>query len=53
MINIVKTYLRRKIHEINTLIGSADESYLQAQNKYIANIRLLQKNYWWLLLFFS
>ena len=45
MINIVKKYLRRKIHELNTLIGSFDDSQPQAQNKYIVTNRLLQKSY--------
>ena len=50
MINIVKKYLWRRIHELNTLISSSDDSLPQAQNKYIVNIRLLQNNYWWLYL---
>ena len=45
MINIVKKYLERKIHEV---IGSSDDSWPQLQNKYIATVRLLQYNYWWL-----
>ena len=53
MINIVKKYLWRKIHELKTLFGSSDDSYLQAQDKYIAKIRLQQNNYWRLLLLFN
>ena len=49
MTNIVKKYLYRKIHKLNTLIGSSDSSYPQAQNKHIVKNRLLQNNYWWLL----
>ena len=43
MINIVKKYLRRKIHELNTLIGTCDDSSPQAQNKYIVKYRRLRK----------
>ena len=35
MINIVKKYLPKKIHELNILIVSSDDSYPQVQNKYI------------------
>ena len=46
MINIVKKHFRRKIHELNTLIGSSDDSQPRAQNKYIAEFCLLQNNYY-------
>ena len=52
MINIVKKYLCRKLHGLNTLIGCSDNSQSQAQNKYTLKNRLLQNNYSWLLLFF-
>ena len=52
MINIVKKYLRREIHELNTLIGCSDDSESQTQNKYIIKNLLLQSNYWWLLSLF-
>ena len=45
MINIVKKYLRKKIHELNTLIGCSEDSLTQAQNKYIVKNHLLQNNY--------
>ena len=48
MINIVKKYLWRRIHELNTLIWSSDDSLPQAQNKYIVKTHLLQNNYQWL-----
>ena len=50
MINIVKNYLWMKIHKLNTLIGCSDDSWSQAQNKYIVKNRLLRDNYRWLLL---
>ena len=53
MINIVKKYLWRKIHKLNTLIGRSDDSQSQAQNKYIVKNRQLQNNYWWVLPLFS
>ena len=37
MINIKKR-LRRKIHELKTLIGTSDDSQQQARNKYIVKI---------------
>ena len=43
----LKKYMLRKIYELNTLIGYSDDSYPQAQNKYIVKIRRLQNNYWW------
>ena len=49
MINIVKKYLRGKIHLLNTLNKCSENSQSQAQNKYIVKNRLLQNNYWWLL----
>ena len=53
MINVVKKYLGRKIHELNTLIGFSNDSESPAPNKYIVKNRLLQNNYWWLLPLFS
>ena len=49
MINTVKKYLSRKIHKLNTLIGSSNNCQSQAPNKYIVKNQLLQNNYWWLL----
>ena len=49
MINIVKKYLWKEIHELNILIGCSDDSLSQAQNKYTVKNRLLRNNYRWLL----
>ena len=49
MLNVVNKYLWRKIHKLNTLIGSSNDSQPQAPNKYIVKNQLLQNNYWWLL----
>ena len=38
MINIIKKFLWRKIHELNTLIGCSDDSESQAQNKHLVKI---------------
>ena len=43
IINIVKKYPRRKIHKLNTLIGSSDDSQPQAQNKYAVKNHQLHK----------
>ena len=48
MINIFKKYLWRKIHELNTLIRSSNDS----KYKYIVKKYLLQNTYWQLLLLF-
>ena len=45
MVNIVKKYARRKIHKLNTLIGTSDDSEPQAENKYTEKNGLLRNNY--------
>ena len=52
IINIVKKYLWRKIHKLNTLIRSSNDSQPEPPNKYIVKNPLLENKYWWLLLFF-
>ena len=52
MINIVKKYLWKKIHDLNNLSWSSFDSQRQAQNRYIVESRLVQNNYWWLLRLF-
>ena len=52
IIKFFKKYLRGKIQELTTFIGCSNDSQPQAPNKYIVKNRLLQKNYWWLLLLF-
>ena len=47
-INVVRKYLWRKIHELNTLTGSTADSQPQAQNKYVVKNSLVKNNYWWL-----
>ena len=45
MINIVKKYPGRIIHELNILIGCSDNCQSQAHNKYTVKNHLLQNNY--------
>ena len=49
MINNIKKYLWRKIHELNTLIRCSDDFWSQTENKYTVKNRLLQSKYRWLL----
>ena len=51
IINILKKYLRRKIHELNTLIGIL-MIHSHKHNKYIVKYCLLWNNYWQMLLLF-
>ena len=45
MVNIVKKYVRRKSHKLNTLLGTSDDSEPRAENIYTEKNGLLRNNY--------